>query len=182
MVKPTDTNRWEVMPLNRWEHQWLRSWRWYARTLEASGRESGKGSLDAEDFAEALAQSVWHFKDWLKNDTRQQVLGNREIEVLANSDPTLGVLADLCNGSKHAAITYDPPRAEGRFRGLAWSGWGEDINHPDHIQRVQVLVSSSLWENPREVMDVAQEGLETWGAWLAEAGFDVPPAPGRPAG
>src|SRR5688572_29954582 len=107
------------MPFDRWEHQWLRAWRWHGRTLAATGRFGGRASLDAEDFAEALAQSVWHFKDWLKNDPRQDRVTNQEIEEFAKSVEVLLVLADLCNGSKHAALRTEAVRSEGtRFEPL----------------------------------------------------------------
>ncbi len=83
-----------VMPFDRGEHQWLCAWRWYRRALAASGRDSGRGSMDAEDFAEALAQSVWYLKDWLKNDERQRLLTDHDIEQFANNEPVLKVLAD----------------------------------------------------------------------------------------
>ena len=148
------------MPLDRWEHQWLRAWRWHARTLTASGRDTGKGSLDAEDFAEVLAQSVWHLKDWLKNDDRQQAVAE-QVEEFARSTPVLLVLADLCNGSKHSVLTARRRAEDTKFGHLTWVGDG-DPDDPESIERVYVTVTSPDWDRPREVVDVAREGLEAW--------------------
>jgi hypothetical protein len=161
-----------VMPFDRWEHQWLRAWRWHRRTLVATGRETGRGSWDAEDFSEALAQAVWHLKDWLKNDPRQRKVSDQQIEEFTKAEPVLLVLADLCNGSKHAFLKSS--RAAGtRFGNAAWIGDG-DYDDETRIGRVYVTVSTPAFADFREVVDVARLGLEAWATWLSANGLDLP--------
>ena len=166
-----------VARYDRWEHQWLRVLRWYRRTLDATGRHGGRASPDAEDFSDALCQSVWHLKDWLKNDPRQTTIRPNEIEEFANSDPALIVVADLANGTKHVELSAKGSRTNDVRMGLVhWSGQ-DDPNDPDGIQRVWVLVDEPEREEAREVVDVAWEGIESWRRWLTDSGLDVPPDP-----
>ena len=167
-----------VMRYDRWEHQWLRAWRWYGRTLTATGRVNGRGSLDAEDFSEALCQSIWHLKDWLKNDQRQTVVSNPDIEFFANNNAVLKVIADLCNGSKHAVLSAGGIRAEGtKFGLLMWSGDG-DPDDPESIKRVELRFEAPLdLEEDIEVVDLARLGLGHWRDWLEERGIHVPEPP-----
>ncbi len=161
------------MPLRRWEHQWLRAWRWYDRTVAASGRNTGRGSLDVEDFGEALAQALWHLKDWLKNDENLSPELRGSVEEFVNGEQTLLVLADLCNGSKHAVLTTRV-RARGTgFGTLAWTGSG-DVDDPETIERVLFCATAPGWSAPREVMDIARDGLTTWEVWLTGHGLLVP--------
>lgn len=41
-----------------WEHQWLRLLRWYHRTLDATGRDTGMACRDTEDFSEVLCRCI----------------------------------------------------------------------------------------------------------------------------
>lgn len=162
-----------VMPFRRWQHQWLRAWRWHERTVAASGRESGRGSLDTEDFGEALAQAVWHLKDWLRNDENLPQELRDQVETFARSEPILLVLADLCSGSKHAVLTTNVRARGTKFGTLAWMGSG-DVDDPDSIERVRFAATAPGWDESREVIDVAQEGLEVWGEWLVAKGLELP--------
>lgn len=101
-----------IVRYSRWEHQWLRILRWHHRTLDATGRHSGRASRDAEDYSDALCQSVWHLKDWLKNDARQTAVSPDEIEIFANNDQALMVVADLANGTKHVELSAKGTRTD----------------------------------------------------------------------
>ena len=166
-----------VMPFRRWEHQWLRAWRWYDRTVEASGRDSGRGSLDAEDFGEALAQALWHLKDWLKNDENLSKELRGSVEGFVGGEQTLLVLADLCNGSKHAVLTTRVRARGTKFGTLSWMGSG-DVDDPETIERVRFSATAPGWSESREVMDIAHEGLVIWEEWLTGNGLLVPRSSG----
>lgn len=166
-----------VARYDRWEHQWLRILRWYHRTLHATGRETGVGYRDTEDFSEALCHAVWHLKDWLKNDPRQTVVDASEIEEFANSNPALMVIADLANGTKHVQLSARGSRTEAVRMGLVhWAGDG-DPDDPASIERVWVYVDDPDSEHDREVVDVAWDGIEAWRTWLEAADLEVPPDP-----
>ncbi|WP_210502797.1 hypothetical protein [Nocardioides xinjiangensis] len=166
-----------VARYDRWEHQWLRILRWYHRTLHATGRDTGVGSRDTEDFSEALCHAVWHLKDWLKHDHRQSVLSVSAIEEFANNDPALMIVADLANGTKHVQLSARGSRTESVRMGLVhWAGQG-DPDDPEGIERVWVYVDDPDSEEDREVVDVAWDGIESWRTWLTEAGLEVPEDP-----
>lgn len=166
-----------VVTQDRWEHQWLRALRWYSRALAASGRDTGKGSLDADDFSYALCESVWHLKDWLKNDPRQGVVGGAEIEAFANSNPALMVVADLANGTKHVLLSAKGSRTEDtRVSLFMWTGRG-DSEDSDSIERVHVFADVPDQEEPRELIDIAWDGLAAWSRWLRSVGLQPPDTP-----
>jgi hypothetical protein len=58
----------------------------------------------------AAFQSAYHLKDWLKNDQGSGVFSVVEASVAAS--PTLLLAADLCNGTKHLALTPPGGRTE----------------------------------------------------------------------
>jgi len=162
-----------VVRYDRWEHQWLRILRWHRRTVNATGRLTGRASRDAEDFSEALCHSVWHLKDWLKNDPRQTLLASRDIETFANHDPALMTVADLANGTKHVQLSAEGSRTEAVRMGLVhWLGEG-DLDNPEGIKRVWVYVDDPDSEVDREVVDVAWDGIESWRKWLSDSGLQV---------
>lgn len=168
-----------VVRFDRWEHQWLRTLRWHDRTLHATGRLTGRASRDTEDFSDALCQSVWHLKDWLKSDPRQTLLEPREIEAFANNDPALMIVADLANGTKHVQLSAKGSRTEAvRLGYVHWLGEG-DPDDPEGIQRVWVYVDDPNSKESREVVDVAWDGIESWRRWLSESGLEVPGDPPR---
>jgi len=169
-----------VARYDRWEHQWMRMIRWHRRTLDATGRHGGQASLDAEDFSDALCQSVWHLKDWLKNDPRQTEIGSSEVETFANDDPALKVAADLANGTKHVVLSATGSRTDDvRMGHVHWSGEG-DPDDPEGVHRVWVYVDEPERGDRREVVDVAWEAIESWRKWLTEQGLEVPPDRVRP--
>jgi len=133
-----------------------------------------QASRDAEDFSEALCHSVWHLKDWLKNDPRQTQVTAKEIEQFANNDPALAIVADLANGTKHVQLSARGSRTASVRMGLVhWMGEG-DPDDADGIERVWVYVDDPDAAEDREVIDVAWDGIESWRTWLTAAGLEVP--------
>lgn len=170
-----------AVAFDRWEHQWVRALRWYERTLDATGRETGKGSLDAADFSEALVQAVWHLRDWLENDPRIALPSN-ELRGFTVRDPALQLVADVANGTKHSWL--NARRTNGVVVGhTAWFGSG-DIDDPDSIERVHITATIEVGEGEsdhRELVDIAWDGLVAWRRWLEAAGLEIPAIPALPS-
>lgn len=170
-----------AVAFDRWEHQWVRALRWYERTLDATGRETGKGSLDAADFSEALVQAVWHLRDWLDNDSRI-ALPSKEIKTFTVGDPALQLVADVANGTKHSWL--NARRTNGVVVGhTAWFGSG-DIDDPESIERVHITAAIEAEDGDldhRELVDIAWDGLVAWRRWLEAIGLEIPYIPELPS-
>lgn len=170
-----------AVAFDRWEHQWVRALRWYKRTLDATGRESGNGSLDAADFSEALVQAVWHLRDWLNNDPRID-LPSKELTAFTIADPALQLVADVANGTKHSWL--NARRTNGVVVGhTAWFGSG-DVDDPDSIERVYITAAIGADDgnvDDRELVDIAWDGLVAWRGWLEAIGLEIPDISGLPS-
>jgi hypothetical protein len=170
-----------AVAFDRWEHQWVRALRWYKRTLEATGRETGRGSLDAADFSEALVQAVWHLRDWLVNDPRI-ALPAEKLKAFTTGDSALQLVADVANGTKHSWL--NARRTNGVVVGhTAWFGSG-DIDDPESIERVRItatIEAESGEPEHRELVDIAWDGLVAWRRWLTVMGIDIPEIPELPS-
>lgn len=163
-----------AVAFDRWEHQWVRALRWYERTLNTTGRVTGKGSLDAADFSESLVQSVWHLRDWLINDPRID-LSSTQLKDFVLGDPAMRLVADVANGTKHSWLTAR--RTNGLIVGhTSWFGSG-DIDDPESIERVTITATVEAEDGSldhRELVDIAWDGLVAWRAWLEAVGLEIP--------
>ncbi len=170
-----------AVAFDRWEHQWVRALRWYVRTFDATGRETGKGSLDAADFSEAFVQAVWHLRDWLDNDPRI-ALPSEELKAFAVDDPALQLVADVANGTKHSWL--NARRTNGVTIGhAAWFGSG-DVDDPDSIARVRITAAIEAEDGDadyRELVDIGWDGLVAWRRWLEAIGLVIPDVPELPS-
>lgn len=120
---------------------------------------------------------MWHLKDWLKNDPMQELVGNAEIEAFANNNPALMVVADLANGTKHVLLSASGSRTEDtRVSLFMWTGRG-DLEDSGSIERVYVFADVPGQEEPRELIDIAWDGLAAWSAWLRSIGLQPPSTP-----
>ena len=61
------------------------------------------------DIAYAFFMNCYHQKDWIINDPAAGI-SSKDVEEYINSDETLKICADICNGLKH--LRLDRPRSE----------------------------------------------------------------------
>jgi hypothetical protein len=66
------------------------------------------GDHAAADATKAFFIECYHFKDYLKKETRIQPPS--DVEVFISANPALSMAADLCNAFKHAGLDK-PPRS-----------------------------------------------------------------------
>jgi len=104
--------------------QWARARRFRARYAEALAqhpsdifsfveippdrrKEISRWSSDCQDWAVSCCQNLHHLKDWLKADPEVTV-PNATVEQHVADTEVLCIVADICNGTKHAEL--DRPR------------------------------------------------------------------------
>jgi len=59
-------------------------------------------NADSQDAVENFFNQCYHFKDWLKKDSR--ILLQLDVEEFITSSPCLSLAADYCNMFKHAGL------------------------------------------------------------------------------
>lgn len=70
------------------------------------GKTAVIGDRTAVDATTSFFMNCYHFKDWLKKDSRIQCPKN--VEDFISNSYALSIAADLCNSFKHAGIKSDP--------------------------------------------------------------------------
>lgn len=99
---------------SRWQDQWFRIDRWLARvrTSRDAARSDGLGTEGYRDEVFALFQSLWHLKDWFKNDSSLDPGVGPSVETwIRDHGSYLKAAADVANGSKHMSLKS--PRSGG---------------------------------------------------------------------
>lgn len=90
----------------------LTGWRaQYDRMLRSYARVTGPyaSSVAYDDDLHHFMQDCWHLKDWIQNDPGGGV--GKSIEALVDDYPSLRIVADLANASKHLRRRADGARA-----------------------------------------------------------------------
>ncbi len=89
----------------RYLEQYERVKRWYERLrLINKGKEHSLPSDYYQDEVYAFFINCYHLKDWIKSDPASKVDAKTVEKFVAGSE-FLSVCGDVCNGSKHLAIT-----------------------------------------------------------------------------
>ncbi len=158
-----------------WQDQWRRIHRWKSRVQRTKDEYRDDVWQESQrDELFALYQSLWHLKDWIKNDSAVPNAVQTSVEAWLKSDPAaanLRVVADVANGSKHMALSRTP-RAGGS------SHYGTDI---------RVLVGGGLSQTfyiedrtdpvkprRREALKLADACVTDWRRFLRANGLRVP--------
>jgi len=93
-----------------WKDQYERMHRWRRQLVAEIERESKEGDWSAWpnrvwDTAFAFFQTAYHLKDWILADHPEL---RPMLEHAVNASPRLALCADICNGTKHRAVTRKP--------------------------------------------------------------------------
>lgn len=162
-------------PTVRWGEQWTRVLRWQQRYTDTSRSnrrlierdrsqyEAALAFLEegeiARDVAYALMQAIHHLRDWLINDP-ESGLDKRMVDDFINGSRTLRMVADLCNGAKHAVLKN--PRHEHQVTILALSASSMEGD-------ITKLVSSP--DGHVDVNDFAAAAINEWHEFLSQRGL-----------
>lgn len=82
--------------LTGWRSQYDRMRRSFDRVLRPY-----RSSTEYDDDLRHFIQDCWHLKDWIKNDRSLSTSIHGAIEIDVSAYKSLGIIADLANGSKH---------------------------------------------------------------------------------
>jgi hypothetical protein len=129
---------------------------------------------DLQDFAVSACQQIHHLSDWAMRDESIAATDD-EIRSLVRDYPTLGVIADICNGTKHAGL--DPKRKR-----------GSTLTDPGGVARVIRIredrdpscsvAKGAIWVrvDGRELnlLELVDEAIEVWLDFLLTHG--IPPS------
>lgn len=88
--------------MSGWREQHDRMMRSYSRLVAIA---TGKSAVDSEEARDALFhffQDAYHLKDWIKHDP---LTSHLNVEEFARNSMPIRLCADLCNGTKHFALT-----------------------------------------------------------------------------
>src|ERR1039457_3401798 len=70
------------------------------------GKTAVIGDQAAGDAAKSFFIACYHFKDWIKKDSR--IKQPKDVEVFISANQALSLAADLCNSLKHAGLDKTP--------------------------------------------------------------------------
>ena len=85
------------------------------RIVEADTPRDLAPGLLAVDVIMFACQSMWHLKDWIRNDPEFGAADNGKLNAEIHASHCLLVCSDLANGSKH--LSLDRPKIGGRLSG-----------------------------------------------------------------
>jgi hypothetical protein len=96
--------------VSRYTEQYDRAKRYLARFREIDGGQPHDKPTQAhQDDVYAFFQNCYHLKDWIKNDPATAAWS--DVEAFISNDPDLSICADLCNSTKHLALSRRPRSA-----------------------------------------------------------------------
>jgi hypothetical protein len=142
--------------------------RWHARVEDITHRPPlNLPDSHSTDEVYAFIQSVYHMKDWIKNDPALPNKITGAVEKYINKTRCLGISADICNASKHATLTTsrsnESPDVKTRSFGL---GLMEGLT-----PAIYVLYQITADGGSVGLHTFAQECLDAWDAFLRQHGL-----------
>jgi hypothetical protein len=150
-----------------WIEQWNRVERWYSRFKQTNdGRVHDLASDHYQDEAYAFFQNAYHLKDWLKND-RQASTRVADVEAFISSSQNMRLCADLCNGSKHLALTSSRESADTK---IGQRSFQVGLSEPVTISARYAVESAG---RTYDAFALAHDCLQEWRAYLTAKGLLV---------
>jgi hypothetical protein len=140
------------------------------RLCRDDGRTDGLGTEDYRDELFAMFQSVWHLKDWIKNDPTARAAGSVVENRIKTSAPALRAAADVANGSKHGELTRHPRAGGSR----------QSRNDVRLVIGAPVLSHHTFYIQDHgrglehEALTLLDECLAEWRAFFSTQGITVP--------
>lgn len=116
----------------------------HARLLDIAGGRISTDSSTARDALFHFFQDAYHLKDWLIND--EIAVSKRDVERAVSASKELSICADLCNGTKHRALTRDPRTGD---PSTAFVGQSVTV-HLGSLEQLASIDPSGTWLDPGE--------------------------------
>lgn len=148
-----------------WSEQWDRVERWFSSFKETNdGRTHDRASDYYQDEAYAFFQNAYHLKDWLKHDPAASAQV-RDVEAFISGSQSMRLCADLCNGSKHLALTTPRESADTK---IGQRHFRVGLSEPATISAQYVVESAG---QTYDAFALAQDCIDEWRAYLATKGL-----------
>jgi len=150
--------------MKSYQEQLDRTKRWHDRFREITdGRKHDHPTEFARDDAYAFFQNCHHIKDWIIQDSAVLIDEKADVaEQFINNSRALSLCADLCNATKHMALTK-PPRSGDRPE-IESAHFGLDLA----TGVLSVRYSISTLSGTLDAFDLASECLSEWHRFLKE--------------
>lgn len=138
--------------------------RWHKRLEEIYlGREHSRDTDYYQDVLYSFFQNCFHLKDWL---ITSRVINGNVINTFINSEDSLKICRDICNGSKHFKITNPSidPNIKIKNRNFSLSIG----NQPTQIKIIYWIEASG---SSYHAFDIATHCLVLWEKFLKQYGL-----------
>ena len=154
----------------KWREQYDRTERWYDRfrTID-SGRAHNVSSDNYVDEIYAFFLNCYHLKDWIKNDASVPAAVRDAVERFINSEQSLRLCADVCNGLKH--LELDPKRVRSHENpkfGKKHFNVGLGTGVPTTISLKYEITTDT---GRIDAFQLATEALESWKKFTTDCGL-----------
>lgn len=132
--------------------------------------EIGRWSLDCHDWAISCCQNLHHLKDWVAADPGTPV-DRHDAEAHVSSHLSLRVVADICNGTKHAELTRnvrtDLTEPENTGKRMRLSTTQRDDGTPPVFAAHLVVVAGEK----RDLLAIIDDGIAAWRVFFSDRGI-----------
>ena len=151
-----------------WREQYDRMVRWYDRfeTID-QGRPHEVHSDNYVDEIYAFFLNCYHVKDWIRNDSSLPAAVRDSVEGHVNSEGSLRLSADVCNGLKHVHLNRKRSGERPKFgRKLFKVGLGVGV--PTTISLKYEITTDS---GPIDAFELATECVDCWKRFVTAHGL-----------
>lgn len=132
-----------------------------------SGRAHDVSSDNYVDEIYAFFQNCYHLKDWIKNDASLPDAIRRGVEGFINSEQSLRLCADVCNGLKHLELNPERVRShENPKFGKKHFNVGLGV-----LPTISVKCEIATDTGRIDAFHLATEALESWKKFITKHGL-----------
>jgi len=142
-----------------WQDQYERMRRSTSRTSEAF--------INSDDYDDAFyhaVQDAWHLKDWINGDDKLPLPLRSKIVTDADSDRTLGIVADVANCTKHLVLTRNI------HQGAALHSASSEVNLGNRSMKREIVVRLKDGST-HSGADLLKQALSVWDTLLRTHGL-----------
>ena len=107
----------------KYMEQFDRMQRWYEHFKKINqGISHERSSEEYTDVVYAFFQNCYHLKDWIENDDNAKMPKGFDIDRdFINKNPSMLLLADICNGTKHLKLDNERSKESPEFGSKTYS-------------------------------------------------------------
>ena len=123
-------------------------------------------NTEARDGTEDVFNQLYHFKDWLKKDSR---VNSSDVETFVNASTVLCFAGDYCNSFKHAGLDRAPKYGKEIEKVNTHINIDFSSNGPITSSRLEITAGGMKLD----ALTLARECLNEWDKFLTLRGLDA---------